>query len=421
MSNNSYPTLDGGEIGRSQAEQAFACGIEPHSDMNPVLLKPTGDARSQVVVEGRVWQTLAARDYYQHTPYLMERALAAYDRLAARHDAIVAEGAGSVAEVNLFARDITNLRFAVERQIPAVLVADIERGGVFASLIGSVELLPPEQRALVRTFAVNRFRGDRTLFDEGVQFLEQRLGIPCLGVFPYAPDIHLPAEDALDLPQRADGSGDVAALQFPRISNFTDLSLIPGLDWLTSPPARQYRVVFLPGTKNTIGDLAWLRERGFEPWLRAQAEGGATIVGICGGYQMLGRQIFDPHRLETDEGAAEGLGYLPVETEMAPEKITRPVRATLANGERFAAYEIHMGRTPRPAAAEPFALLEGEPEGVRMGNIVGTYLHGAFESPAVAAQFGITLRPDGAQQRYDQMADWLEEHSRPQVLEALVG
>ncbi|HEU0121372.1 MAG TPA: cobyric acid synthase [Bryobacteraceae bacterium] len=420
MSNNSYPCVEGGEIGRSQAMQAEACGVPPMADMNPVLLKPTSVSGSQVVVRGRVWKDLEAREYYRHTDGLLDVALESYGRLARQFSRIVCEGAGSVAEVNLRERDITNLRFAERVGARGLLVADIERGGVFGSLVGTMELLPPSQRAVVRAFAVNRFCGDPSLFDAGVTFLEERLGIPCLGVFPMDRGIVIDEEDSLALDAPAAGGSDVAVVRLPRISNFTDFRTLGAVDWVANPVERAYRVVILPGTKNTLEDLEWLRERGLDAWVRAQHAAGAQIVGICGGYQMLGESVEDPEGVESGLRRAEGLGLLPVRTVMRAEKVTRVVQARTPGGTVFRAYEIHMGETG--PAGEGVFTVDGRAEGRRADGVWGTYLHGAFEEPAVAREMlGVHAVAMDKDAMYDRLADWLTAHARPRGMEALLG
>ncbi len=416
MSNNSFPCIEGGEIGRAQVVQAEACGLPPMADMNPVLLKPNSLVGSQVVVQGKVWRTVPAAEYYCHTAMLFEKAVESFTRLSQQFDAIVCEGAGSVAEVNLFDRDITNLRFAQRVGAKALLVADIERGGVFASLVGSMELLPPEQRATVRAFAVNRFRGDRKLFDDGVRFLEERLDLPCLGVFPYDSGMVIDDEDSVSLPAAGGAYGRVAAIRFPRVSNFTDLRLLRP-NWIDRPVDHKFDVVILPGSKNTIEDLAWLRAQGLEPWIRAQHDNGATILGICGGLQMMGERIEDPQGVESAMREAQGIGLLPAHTVLAETKVTRVVR--MQGGHE--AYEIHMGRT-ECSAAPLFTLENGCVEGARHGRVLGTYLHGALESAAVVRDvLGIDVEPATPKgEVYDRLADWLTAHANPRVLEELL-
>lgn len=431
MSNNSYPCIEGGEIGRAQAVQAEACGVPAMADMNPVLLKPNSSTGSQVVVQGEVWSNVEAFDYGAHTAFLFGKAIESFQRLSGGFDRVVCEGAGSVAEVNLFDRDIVNLRLARAVNAKALLVADIERGGVFASLVGSVELLPAAQRECVRAFAVNRFRGDRRLFDEGVRFLEARIGIPCLGVFPFDPSIQIDEEDSLSLDAMAvkPRGRSIAVLRFPRISNFTDFRAIePVVDWLDGAATdgdHVYRAVVLPGTKNTIEDLAWLRERGFERWIAEQRLAGARIVGICGGYQMLGESVEDPDGVESSAGSfVKGLGLLPVRTVLRAPKVTRVVHAMSPAGRAFRAYEIHMGRTAVPGGVPSFAeLADGVADGCRLADVAGTYLHGAFDDAVVAREYLGVEAPAAAPRdaQYDALAGWLARYANPAVLEEFIA
>jgi adenosylcobyric acid synthase len=401
MSNHSYPCRGGGEIGRAQVAQAEACGLEPEPAMNPILLKPNANGTSQVVLHGRVWKTLAPRDYYAAFDTLMREVLAAYEDLAGRFDAIVIEGAGSVSEVNLREVDLVNLGLATRIGAPWVLVADIERGGAIASVAGTAALLSAAERGLFRGFLINKFRGDRTLFDRGRAFLETHTGAPCLGVFPFAEDLRVDAEDSLAVDRTsrrpAPPGAAIAVIQLPRLSNATDLRLLDWADWISEvPPASdRYDFVILPGTKDTLGDLAWLRRQRLDAWVQVQHDRGATVIGICGGYQMLGRTIADPHGVESTGGAAAGLGLLPARTMLAAEKVTRAVRATTPGGVSCAAYEIHMGVTALDAPLPPFAALtDGAADGARGRRAIGTYLHGALEDAAVCAElFGVPVAP----------------------------
>jgi adenosylcobyric acid synthase len=407
MSNNSCACRGGGEIGRAQAAQAEACGLEPEPDMNPILLKPNSDNGSQVVLEGRVWKTLRAREYYEHHDFLLERALAAYERLAARCEYVVIEGAGSVAELNLKSTDLCNLGFARRVEAPGLLVADIDRGGVFASIIGTYSLLEQDERRLLRSFAVNRFRGDASLFEPGVQIIEERTGSPCLGVFPMASHIELDPEDGVSIEDaRRAPAADVAIIRLPHISNFTDFRLLAKYaEWLTRPSDNPFKTIILPGTKNTVGDLEWLRSVGLADWIVERARAGTTVIGVCGGYQMLGESVEE----------APGLGLLSVRTTMRDEKTVRPVEAATGSGICFTAYEIHMGETPRPEGAMVFATLsDGTLEGVKQGNIAGTYLHGALENASVVSELLGRDIPEPApkQRNYDLLADWFERNQR---------
>ena len=417
MSNNSYPCPGGGEIGRAQVAQAEACGLEPHPDFNPILLKPTSDMGSQVVLHGKVWRNLRAREYYSHFDYLFGEVLAAYERLAARFDYVVIEGAGSVAELNLKSRDLVNLNLARAVSAPALLVSDIDRGGVFAAIIGTIQLLEPEERAVVRAFAVNRFRGDPTLFEDGVRILEAKSGKPCLGVFPYLREFTIDEEDGVSVEDRSSTSSDVAVIKLPRISNLTDFRLLPDAAWITRPLDRQFATIFLPGTKSTLPDLAWLRAQGLDTWILDQHARGAKIVGVCGGYQMLGELILDPTQADSELESGVGLGLLPVETTMASEKTTRTVQATTPSGIAFAAYEIHMGVSA--SACPPFALINGRPEGARQGSVVGTYLHGALEDHRVLSELlGRPVSPmPSKDEAYDGLARWFGENANLKLFE----
>jgi adenosylcobyric acid synthase len=418
MSNNSYPCRQGGEIGRAQVVQAEACGLEPEPAMNPILLKPNGTGSSQVVVYGRVWKTLAPRAYYEHAAELRGHVRAAYDDLARRFDVIVIEGAGSVSELNLRDRDLVNLDLVVRLRAPWMLVADIERGGVFASVLGTIGLLTPEERSLLRGFAINKFRGDVSLFEEGARLLETQAATHCFGIFPYAPDITIDAEDSLALDPRArtppPAGARIALVRLPCISNATDFRLLSWAEWIQSPPVGDYDFIVLPGTKNSIGDLQWLHSSGLSAWVLGQRRRGATVLGICGGFQMMGRRIEDPLGVE-EGGSAPGLGLLPVVTVMRPEKRTEVKSATTRGGTRFTGYEIHMGETTFAGAAPPFARFEdGTADGVCLPGAIGTYLHGALENPGVCAEvFGVpmaSLIPK--REHYERLADWLEQHGR---------
>ncbi len=427
MSNHSYPCRGGGEIGRAQVVQAEACGLEPEAAMNPILLKPSGSGTSQVIVNGRMWKTLTAREYYAHAAELRAHVLHAYEDLARRFDVVVIEGAGSVSELNLRDQDLVNLGLATRIGAPWVLVADIERGGVFASVIGTVQLLTAEERGLLLGFMVNKFRGDRSLFEDGVRILEAYTASRCFGVFPHAADITIDAEDSLALAtaprDQAPPGARLAIVRLPHLSNGTDFRLLTWADWLTSPPASDYDIVIVPGTKNTLEDLAWLRRAGLDAWIAAQHARGAMILGICGGYQMLGHSIADPTGVESSAGQAQGLGLLPVRTVLTREKYTRVVTATTARGTTFGAYEIHLGVTTvdaelaraGPCDPHPFASLDdGREDGLCVGRVVGTYLHGALEDARLCTElFGVSpdvVAPKAAQ--YEQLGRWFAAHGR---------
>jgi adenosylcobyric acid synthase len=419
MSNNSYPCAAGGEIGRAQVAQAEACGLEPEPAMNPILLKPSGNGTSQLVVNGRMRTTLSARDYYAHAPELRHIVLDAYHDLASRFDVIVIEGAGSVSELNLREHDVVNLWLVTALEAPWLLVADIERGGVFGSVIGTVHLLTPEERALLRGFAINKFRGDPALFDEGVRILEERTASRCFGVFPYAADVQLDAEDSLALQTRpqtpAPAGVRIGILHFPHLSNATDFRLLTWADWLTRPPVGDYDFIILPGSKSTLADLAWLRATGLADWLIGQHRRGAMLIGICGGYQMLGRTISDPSHVESALGQAPGLGLLPAETVLTSDKRTRAVAAITRGGVVFGGYEIHLGATrlDGEGTGAPFARFDdGVPEGVWTDGLIGTYLHGAFEHAGVCAEVFGVVPPAAASKAegYRKLGTWFEQH-----------
>ncbi len=418
MSNNSFPCANGGEIGRAQVAQAEACGLEPEPDMNPVLLKPTSSLGSQVIVNGKLWKNLSSSDYYGNTPFLTKAAHDAYDRLSRRFDYIVMEGAGSIAEVNLKNRDFVNLAMAKAAGANALLVADIDRGGVFASIIGTLDLLEPDERRLVRAFAVNRFRGDRSLFDDGVRIIEHKANCPSLGVFPMLENVAMHEEDSASLDETARSDAGIAIIRFPRISNFTDFRLLDAC-WISHPIARDFDWIILPGTKNTIGDLEWLRRTGLDSWIEQQHRRGAQIMGVCGGYQMLGEFVEDPDGMECGAaGGASGLGLLPVRTALAREKVTRTVKARVA-GIEAGAYEIHLGQTASRADLPPFAeLCDGRLDGAVSGRVTGTYLHGIFEHAAIARTvFGDGVVRSEAANPYGQLAKWFEQHADLRLFE----
>ncbi len=406
MSNNAAVTADGGEIGRAQALQAMACGLEPVTDMNPVLLKPESDTGAQVVVQGRRIATVKARDYAGLKPQLMGAVLESFQRLRARHDLVIVEGAGSPAEVNLRAGDIANMGLARAADVPVVLAGDIDRGGVIAQMVGTQAVLDPADDAMIAGFLINKFRGDVRLFDEGYRLIEARTGWRGFGVLPFFAEAgRLPAEDALDL-RRASGTGAfrVACLQLSRIANFDDLDPLaqePGVS-LSMIGAGQAipgdtDLVILPGSKSTRGDLAYLRAQGWDIDLVAHVRRGGQVLGICGGYQMLGRVVRDPLGIEGAAGETPGLGLLDVVTEMTPDKrLTRTRAIHAATGLEVEGYEIHIGRTEGPDRARPFARIDGQPEGAVSvdGRIIGSYLHGLFRADAFRTAF---LRRLGAQ------------------------
>ncbi len=376
MSNNAAVTEDGGEIGRAQALQALACGVAPRTDMNPVLLKPETDTGAQVIVQGRRIASCRARDYARLKPALLAPVLESYNRLREEADLVLIEGAGSPAEVNLRANDIANMGFAAAARVPVLLIGDIDRGGVIAQLVGTQAVLPPGDAALIKAFAINKFRGDPSLFDDGYRLISARTGWPGLGVIPWFPQAHrLPAEDALDLAAPApSGPIKVVCPMLSRIANFDDLDplkLEPALSVEMIPPGRPLPgdadLVILPGSKSTLGDLAFLRAQGWDIDLLAHVRRGGRVLGLCGGYQMLGRRIADPDGIEGPPGEARGLGLLDVDTVMTPDKRLHRVCARhLATGAEVLGYEMHIGVTEGPDRARPLAGGRGPPRGRRL-------------------------------------------------------
>lgn len=392
MALNSAVSADGGEIGRAQAVQAQACGIAPHTDMNPVLLKPESDTGSQVIVNGRATGTMNARTYHAHKPRLMPAILDAFKRLQARHQRVLIEGAGSPAEINLREHDLANMGFAEAADTDVILVADIDKGGVFAHLYGTVAVLEPSERARIKGFVINRFRGDIALLKPGLEWLEAKTGIPVLGVLPYLEGFHLEAEDAVNANQRLERSAlRVAVPRFRRISNHTDfdpLRLHPRVDLQFVQPGKAIPacdLIILPGTKSTRADLAFLRKQGWDADIARHLRYGGKLLGICGGYQMLGQTVSDPNGVEGAPGDTPGLGYLDVETTMLPDKALINVTGTLKlNGEHATidGYEIHVGDTRGPGLSQHLISLDdGRADGVQSpdGLVLGSYLHGLFE------------------------------------------
>ncbi|MDP1610233.1 MAG: cobyric acid synthase [Sulfuritalea sp.] len=397
MALNSAVTADGGEIGRAQALQAYAARIAPRIDFNPVLLKPTTDRRAQVIVHGHAVDTLDARDYHAYKTVAMSAVMESWQRLIAEFDWVLVEGAGSPAEINLRDRDIANMGFAEAADVPVILVADIDRGGVFAHLVGTLELLSESEQARVKGFVINRFRGDIGLLESGLDWLEARTGKPVLGVLPYLHGLMLDAEDAIGTSTVAKHAAKLkaVAIAYPRCSNHNDLDplrLHPEVDfqWIgpgdVLPPCD---LVVLPGSKAVQADLVWLRQQGYATAIKRHLRYGGKLIGICGGYQMLGRQLHDPQGLEGAPGSAPGLGLLDCETVLDAGKQLRNVAGTLTlpGAPAVEGYEIHMGITTGPALAAPSALLDGRPDGAISadGAILATYCHGLFDHPAALA------------------------------------
>ncbi len=396
MSNNSYVSLEGGEIGRAQAAQAEAAGLLPSIHMNPVLLKPCSEKGAQVIVQGRVHGNMMAGEYYRYKREIKSCVMDSYDTLATQYEAIVIEGAGSCCEVNLRENDIVNFDMALSANSPVVLVADIERGGVFAQIIGSLELISEEERNLVAGFIINKFRGDSALFDSGVDFIEKQTGKPVLGVVPYYRGFSIDLEDSLSLDtyksrkQSKYRSIEIAAVRLPHISNFTDLDALAQdgdvvVNWLDSPSRLDgFHAVIIPGSKSVINDMMWLERTGWKIALADYARNlRGVIAGICGGYQMLGHRITDPNGIEGDITEINGLGLLDVTTEIEPVKTVRlSTGCDYIFGKQVRGYEIHMGATAIGRKVNPFMNIAGNHEGAMTpdGGVFGSYLHGLFDS-----------------------------------------
>ncbi|HUU66420.1 MAG TPA: cobyric acid synthase [Methyloceanibacter sp.] len=400
MSNNAAVTIDGGEIGRAQALQARAASVPPSVHMNPVLLKPQSDIGAQIVLQGKFYATAKAADYQSIKPALMPHVLESFARLKETADIVLVEGAGSASEVNLRANDIANMGFARACDAPVVLIGDIDRGGVIASLVGTKAVLDPQDAALITGFLVNKFRGDPSLFDEGMRQVADMTGWEALGLVPFFTAARqLPAEDglALDAPDLAKPNAyiKVAVPILPHVSNFDDLDPLeaePSVDLVRVRPGNPLpgnaQMIVLPGSKSTVGDLKALREAGFHIDIAAHLRRGGTVLGMCGGYQMLGRALHDPHGVEGAPGTTEGLGLLDIETTFLKEKRLANVRGRSADGASYTGFEIHKGVSEGPDRSRPFAYLEdGTPEGAQSadGRVVGTYLHGLFVDDAQRA------------------------------------
>ncbi|MGH9000006.1 MAG: cobyric acid synthase [Acidimicrobiia bacterium] len=445
MALNSYVTAGGHEIGRAQAAQALAAGTVPAVDMNPILLKPTGERTSQVVVLGRPTGELDAARYHTAKTGLRDVVLSSLGRLRSDFDVVVMEGAGSPAEINLLDADLANLWLAGASGAPAVMVGDIERGGVFASLYGTVAILPDDLAGRIKGFVINKFRGDPELLAPGLDALTARTGIPTLGVVPWTAGLDLDAEDSLALPgpnlsaPAADEVLDVAVLRLPRISNFTDFDALAAeadvtVRFVDRPGALgRPDLAVIPGTKATVADLAWLRERGLPDALRGCLAAGGTVLGICGGYQMLGQWIDDD--VESGQGKVPGLGCLPVHTTFEATKVTRQRRGR-AGDQAVSGYQIHHGRTS-PVTKPWIHLDDNEGDGAvgAGGAVVGTTLHGLFESDGFRAAFlaevaqrrGKTRRPSGLsfdamrQRRFERLADLVDTHLDTDAIDALIA
>jgi len=476
MALNSYVTPEGGELGRAQAYQARAAGVEPHVDMNPVLLKPSSQLGSQVVVLGRSVAHMSVREYHAFQPEVWPTVVTALERLRAANDLIVIEGAGSPAEVNLRDHDIANMRVAIHAQAPTLLIGDIDRGGVFASLVGHMELLTQPERDLIAGFVINKFRGDASFLASGIDFLKERTGVPTLGVIPMLADWRGDEEDSLGLEdrrrrERPEAPLQIAVVRLPFMSNYTDFDALvdePDVNvrYVGAPDGLEgAAAIVLPGTKSTIADLEWLKDTGLAAAVTGRAAGGTPVIGICGGYQMLGRRIHDPDHVESDRGTVEGLGLLDTETTFAGHKRTVRVegellRAATAEGPGEAVpapvrsarpaagllgpagtplrgYEIHMGRTTRGPNATPLLRLRGadgsaHDDGAGAGRVCGSYVHGLFDQPELRTTFLNGLRAaaglvplesptTSADADIDRLADHVESYLDMPALDRIIG
>ncbi len=440
MSNNAAVTADGGEIGRAQALQAMACGLEPLVDMNPVLLKPESEIGAQVIVQGKRFATMKARDYGKQKSRLMPPVLESFHRIGEGRDLVIVEGAGSPAEVNLRAGDIANMGFASAANVPVVLIGDIDRGGVIAQLVGTHAVLPPEDETLIKGFAINKFRGDPTLFADGMDIIAARTKWAPLGIIPWFADAwKLPAEDVMDIANRKGGAIKIVVPRLNRIANFDDLDPLTATPDVTvdiieagRPLPGDADLVIIPGSKSTIADLAHFRAQGWDIDLHAHVRRGGHVLGVCGGFQMLGTEIIDDQGIEGPPSRVAGLGLLNVRTVMVPQK-----RLALSNAiylptkDAVSGYEIHIGVTEGPDCDRAWLSLDGRNEGAASadGRIMGCYLHGLFAANAFRAAFLANIGKPVAHHDYSQgvddtlnaLADHLETHMDIDQLIALAG
>ena len=463
MSNNSYVTASGGEIGRAQAVQAQAAGVEAQVEMNPVLLKPEADHLSQVVLMGRPVLSATAQDYYALKSQLWESVSSSLDILRDQFDIVVIEGAGSPAEINLKATEIVNMRVALYANAPVLLCGDIDRGGVFAAIVGTLELLEPEERDTIKGLVINKFRGDPALLVDGLTWLEQRTGIPMIGVVNHFRDIHIPEEDsvALDLTVGSKGESvlDIVVIQIPHISNFDDFDPLAqenGVSLRFVDSVEQFGrpdLVILPGSKTTIADLAWMQARGLTSAVLDAHENGAALIGICGGYQMLGKELRDPDGIESTQAESPGLGLLPLTTVFVGSKETHRISGSViqdfgllagAKGLPIQGYEIHMGSTVGDGVGAPFKVEDRTDQPVTeqtsldgaldsSGWVMGTYIHGLFHNGGLrkvllqqlARRKGVSLPPAAEEvvldQEYDKLADWVRSSFKMDYIYQMSG
>lgn len=447
MSNNSYVTIEGGEIGRAQVVQAEAAGLLPSVHMNPVLLKPSTALGAQIVLQGKVFSEMDAKNYHDYKPVLRDRVMESYNILADKHDIIVMEGAGSCCEMNLKKNDLVNLPMAAAVLAKCILVADIDRGGVFAQILGSYDLMTPKEKRMIIGFIINKFRGDPKLFDDGIRYIEKKTGKPVLGLVPYFHDIQIDSEDSVavqydKLPMKPVGNKtvNVAVIRLPAISNFTDLEILNmekdvNVNYLSNKKdlTDDYDCLIIPGTKNVMEDTAWLSREGWKERIKDFALKGKSILGICGGYQILGKKIYDPYGVESNRKEISGLNLLPVITTLEADKVVRKVKGrSLKHDKPVAGYEIHMGQTQIiNNSGIPFLRLKQEKEKenfvdgcyLKDKEIAGSYLHGIMDSPGFRAEFlnrlrskkGIKEQKPGKGRvarfrEYDRLADHFEKY-----------
>ncbi|MBN1905877.1 MAG: cobyric acid synthase [Deltaproteobacteria bacterium] len=447
MSNNSYVTVEGGEIGRAQVVQAEAAGLLPSVHMNPVLLKPSTALGAQIVLQGKLFSQMDAVNYHGYKPMLRKSVMESYNILAQSYDIVVLEGAGSCCEMNLKKNDLVNLQMAAAAKAKCVLVADIDRGGVFAQVIGTYELMSQKEKRMILGFIINKFRGDPALFDDGIKYIEKKTGKPVLGLVPYFHDIQIDSEDSVavqydKLPMKPVGKKtvNIAVIRLPAISNFTDLEILNMekdvvFNYLSNKNdlTDAYDCLIIPGTKNVMEDTAWLSRLGWKKRIREFADDGKAVLGICGGYQILGRRIYDPYGVESSRKEISGLNLLPVETNLEADKVVRKVTGmSLKHNKPVSGYEIHMGKTEIiNNSGIPFLKLkqekgnEGFVDGcyLRDAEIAGTYLHGILDSPGFRGDFLNRLRSKkGIKEKragkgrvarfreYDRLADHFEKY-----------
>lgn len=459
MALNSYITKEGLEMGRAQVTQAEAAGVEPSVYMNPILLKPTNDVGSQVIVNGEVVKNMSAREYFAYKKQLIPDILKAYEKLNQEYDIIVIEGAGSPAEINLKQDDIVNMGMAKMADAPVLLVGDIDRGGVFAQLVGTIMLLEDEEKARIKGTIINKFRGDKTILDPGIDMLEEMTKIPVVGVTPYM-NVDIEDEDSLSerfSHKNSQGIVDIAVIRLPRISNFTDVAILEGMEEVNLYYVSKVEqlgnpdMIVLPGTKNTMADLKWMRENGLEAAILKAQQRGTVIFGICGGYQMLGEALEDPEGVE-EGGILRGMGLLPTKTTFTQEKTRTRVTGTIGevtgvlhklSGKKLEGYEIHMGKTsgdiPKNVYFSKIAEAEKaeKEDGACIGNVYGTYVHGVFDADGIAAELvrvlaekkGISIeqyqqtdRHTYKESQYDLLADTLRKYlDMDKIYEILQG